>query len=180
MHPTYWTTALLVGVTLVLGACTLPNEPSEGVEFTDVELGSPAWAVSAARDSTFLAAYPFRNYSGVATAQRRVVRTTEEYAGLWEQLNAGRTPAMPAPSIDMGEEMVVFVSLGQRSTGGYSVSIRHVTVLRDTLWVLVTERAAGPTCLVTAALSQPTDARVVPRTTLPVRFRIRQEQLDCR
>lgn len=171
---------MLVGVTVALGACTLPNEPSEGVEFNDVELGSPAWAVGAARDSTFLAAYPFKNYSGVTTTQRRAIRNGEEYAALWEQLNSRSTPAAPAPSVDFGAEMVVFASLGERSTGGYSINIRHVTVLRDTLLVLATERAAGPSCLVTAAFSQPTDIRVVPRTTLPVRFRIRQEQLDCR
>lgn len=165
---------------LALSACALPSAPPDDLTLTDVSLTSPLWTIGSARDSAFAANYPFRAFSGATTAQRTVVRKIEAWASLWTTLNRGLNPPIPAPVVDFGEEMVIFVALGQRPSGGYSVSIRHVTLLRDTLWVLVSERAPGPSCLVFAAFTQPTDARIVPRTTAPVRFRIQQAQLDCR
>lgn len=165
---------------LALSACALPSAPPEDLTLTDVSLTSPLWTIGSARDSAFAAGYPFRSFSGATTTQRILVRKAEALSALWSTLNAGREPPMPPPAVDFGEEMVIFVALGRRTSGGYSVSIRHVTMLRDTLWVLISERAPGPSCLVFAASTQPTDARIVPRTTAPVRFRIQQEQLDCR
>lgn len=165
---------------LALAACALPSAPPSDITFTDVSLTSPLWTVGPVQDSTFAASYPFRTFSGATTPQRTVIRKVEALSSLWATLSQGREPAPSPPAVDFGEEMVIFVALGGRSSGGYSVDIRHVTMLRDTLFVLVSERAPGPTCLVFAAFTQPTDARIVPRTTAPVRFRIQQEQLDCR
>ncbi len=165
---------------LALAACASPSAPPDDLTFTDVSLTSPLWTVGPVRDSTFAASYPFRFFSGVSAPQRTVIRKVEALSSLWATLSQGREPPLSPPAVDLGEEMVIFVALGERSSGGYSISIRHVTLLRDTLWVLVSERAPGPTCLVFAAFTQPTDARIVPLTTAPVRFRIQQEQLDCR
>jgi hypothetical protein len=180
MHPSVPIRRLAPVLALALAACALPSAPPDDLTFTDVSLTSPLWTAGSARDSTFAASYPFRYFSGATTTQRTVIRKPEALASLWETLNRGFEPPSPPPAVDFGQEMVIFVALGGRSSGGYSVGIRHVTMLRDTLFVLVSERAPGPSCLVFAAFTQPTDARVVPRTTAPVRFRIQQEQLDCR
>jgi hypothetical protein len=168
--------ALLVSV-----ACTQPAAPNDGdLSLVDIPLSSPAWSVGPARDSSFAAGYPFRTFSGASAPERRVVRDAESFDSLWTMLQSGRSPSIPAPWVDIGEEMVIFVAQGARSSGGYQVDIRHVTLLRDTLWVLVRERSPGANCIVFAAFTQPTDARVVPRTTAPVRFGIQRERVDCR
>lgn len=167
-------------VVLALVACTDPAAPDDGnLTLVDVPLTSPLWSVGPSRDSSFASGYPFRTFSGAATTERRVVRDADAFASLWTMLQSGQSPAIPTPAVDFGEEMVLFVAQGVRSSGGHEVDIRHVTLLRDTLWVLVRERTPGPTCLVFAALTQPTDARVVPRTTAPVRFHVQREQFDC-
>ena len=172
---------LLPVALLALSACSDPAAPEDGnLTLVDVPLTAPAWSVSPSRDSSFAAGYPFRTISGATATQRTVVRDAASFTALWTTLQAGRSPLMPAPGVDFGEEMVIFVAQGSRSSGGYTVDIRHVTLLRDTLWVLVRERSPGAGCAVFAALTQPTDARVVPRTIAPVRFRIQQERVDCR
>jgi hypothetical protein len=171
---------LLPVTLLALSACTDPAAPEDGdLTSVDVPLTAPAWRVSPARDSSFAGGYPFRTFSGASATQRMVVRDAASLASLWTMLQAGRSPLIPAPWVDFGEEMVIFVAQGSRSSGGYSVDIRHVTLQRDTLWVLVRESSPGAGCVVFAAFTQPTDARVVPRTTAPVRFRIQKERLDC-
>jgi len=164
-----------------LAACTDPAAPNDGnLTLVDVPLSSPLWSVGPARDSGFAGGYPFRTFSGASAPTRSVVRDAESFATLWTRLQSGRSPLIPAPAVDFGEEMVIFVALGARSSGGYAVQIRHVTLLRDTLWVLVREQSPGSDCMVFAAFTQPTDARVVPRTTVPVRFRVQQERVNCR
>jgi len=168
-------------VLLALAACTDPAAPGDGdLTLVDVPLTSPLWSVSASRDSSFAGGYPFRTFSGAANTQRTVVRDADAFAALWTMLQSGRSPSLPGPGVDFGEEMVIFVAQGARSSGGYAVDIRHVTLMRDTLWVLVREQSPGPGCVVFAAFTQPTDARIVPRTTAPVRFHVQREQFDCR
>jgi hypothetical protein len=165
---------------LALVACTDPAAPDEGdLTLVEVPLTSPLWSVGPSRDSSFAGGYPFRSFSGVTTTQRTVVRDADAFASLWTMLQSGRSPILPGPGVDFGEEMVIFVAQGARSSGGYAVDIRHVTLLRDTLWVLVREQSPGPRCMVFAAFTQPTDARIVPRTTAPVRFHIQREQVHC-
>lgn len=165
---------------LALSACSAPAAP-DGSDLTlvDVPLTSPLWTVGQSRDSAFALDYPFRTFSGASRSGRTVVRDRESLAELWTMLQQGRSPVIPPPAVDFGEEMLLFVAQGAFPTGGYSVEIRHVTMLRDTLFVLVRERSPGPTCVVFAAFSQPTDARVVPRTTAPVRFHVQRERVTC-
>jgi hypothetical protein len=172
---------LLPVALLALWACTDPAAPDENdLTLVDVPLSSPLWTVGPSRDSVFAGSYPFRFFSGASSTERTVVRDRESLAALWTMLQRGRTPLTPPPAVDFGEEMLIFVAQGERSSGGYAVDIRHVTVLRDTLFVLVRERTPGAGCAVFAAFTQPTDARLVPRTTAPVRFHIQREQVSCR
>jgi hypothetical protein len=171
---------LLPVALLALVAYTDPAAPGDGdLTLVDIPLTSPPWSVSPSRDSSFAGGYPFRTFSGATATQRTVVRDAEAFASLWTMLQSGRSPLLPTPPVDFGEEMVIFVAQGVFSSGGYAVDIRHVTMLRDTLFVLVRERTPGPTCLVFAAFTQPTDARVVPRTAVPVRFHVQRERVNC-
>ena len=171
---------LLPVVLLALVACSGPAEPDgSDLSLVDVPLTTPLWTVGPARDSAFAEGYPFRYFSGASRAEHTVVRDRESLAELWTMLQQGRSPVIPPPAVDFGEEMLIFVAQGVFPTGGYSVELRHVTVLRDTLFVLVRERSPGPGCAVFAAYTQPTDARVVPRTTVPVRFHVQRERVTC-
>lgn len=160
--------------------CTDPVAPVDSdLTPSDISLATPAWAVDSAREERLVAGYPFRWYSGVTAPQRNVIRSREAFGALWTQLQRGFSPAFPAPGVDFGEEMVLFVALGQRSSGGHAIRIRHVTLQRDTLWVLVQHREPGTGCVVTTAFTQPTDIRVVPRADVPVRYRIQREVTRC-
>ena len=75
---------------------------------------------------------------------------------------------------------VILVALGERPTGGYSIFIDRVTELQDgSIEVLVRSVAPGPTCGVTAALTQPVDIARVPRRDGSVSFRELAETHNC-
>src|SRR5919205_627256 len=66
-------------------------------------------------------------YGGVSERSQRVVRTQAEWERLWAQLRGNEVPAPPAPKVDWSREMVLAVFMGERNSGGHSVSVRSVT-----------------------------------------------------
>ena len=101
--------------------------------------------------------------SGLVEPQRTVVRTSEAWQSVWSRATANRVPAPPAPEVDFGTHMVVVVSLGRRSSGGYSVSVESASRRGDGLYVTVEEVAPEAGCFTTQALTAPVAAARVPR-----------------
>ena len=113
---------------------------------------------------------PFLQSSGLRDSLRTVVREREAFAELWARMHApfGEKPAVP--EIDFEREMIVVAALGTRSSGGYGIYLDSAEVDRDTLVVHVRRVQPGPTCGVTAALTEPVDLARAPRDARPVRF----------
>jgi hypothetical protein len=60
-----------------------------------------------------------------------------------------------APAVDFETETVVFLFGGQRSTGGYSVDVRGVTMEGDTLVIDGSVQGPPPGAITTQALTSP-------------------------
>lgn len=165
--------ALSIVALAVLGACSTSTQPP--AEARDDLLGdTPRWTLGPEREAEFAAAYPYRHYSGVDLADRKVIRTSAEWSALWAQLsrNGPFNPGpLPVPAVDFTTEMIVFVAMGTRSNGGYAIDIIGVSRSDDVIHVDVRSSSPGPNCITTQALTQPTHALVVPRTSDSVVFR---------
>ncbi len=98
----------------------------------------------------------FRSVANAAYASRTergaVVAADEAaYRNAWDSMiGAGE-----APAIDFTTETAVFLFGGQRSTGGYSVEVRGVTLEGDTLVVDGGVKAPPPGSITTQALTSP-------------------------
>lgn len=152
-----------------LVACDFLTAPSEEERRYAQLLDAPALAVSAARDSTFAAAFaPFRQWSGLVTPGMRLPRTTESWSALWDTIQTFHSPKVAAPDVEFAQEMVVIAAMGGVGSGGYSMRIRHVTTVRDTVFVLAERVVPATDCMLTAAEEAPSDARLLPASELPV------------
>lgn len=167
--------AFAMGATL---ACSQSSTPTAG-EWDDLTLNLPAWSVAPDRAAAFEGAYPFNHSSGVGEVERLVVREATAWAELWARLSTGFTPAPPLPAVDFATEMVLFVSQGTQNTGGYAIDIRAVVQSSGKLEILVQSVQPGNTCITTQALTNPTDAVIVPRSDLPVVFLERSLVQQC-
>jgi hypothetical protein len=98
----------------------------------------------------------FRSVANAAYASRTergaVVAADEAaYRNAWDSMiGMGE-----APAIDFTSEKAVFLFGGQRSTGGYSVEVRGVTLEGDTLVVDGGVKAPPPGSITTQALTSP-------------------------
>ncbi len=99
---------------------------------------------------------------GSQTAGDRLLRTAEEWRGVWQQV--GREPPR---TLDVARELGVVVFLGQRATGGYSVEIVDVRVQGDNQVVTFRETSPHAGGMTTQALTSPWAIAVVTRSDRP-------------
>ena len=57
--------------------------------------------------------------------------------------------------IDFSSSTALFVSMGQKNSGGYSIEIESIVRLGNHLYVNVTEKSPGSNCATTQAITQP-------------------------
>ncbi len=112
-------------------------------------------------------------HSPVTVAKNIVARDQASYEAAWNQLfrgsPVGNKPG-PPPPVDFRKEMVLVVFMGQRNTGGYSVSVPKVEALGGKLIVSVEEKSPAPDAILIQVLTAPYCLVAVPKSELPVEW----------
>ncbi|MFK7601757.1 protease complex subunit PrcB family protein [Deinococcus sp. SM5_A1] len=91
--------------------------------------------------------------SGVTEAGVTVAATPADAAALYAQAYSRQTGAPTAP--DPGNATIVGIFLGQRTTGGYGVSVTGASVSGGTLTLVAQVRAPKPGSITTQAITSP-------------------------
>jgi hypothetical protein len=136
-------------------------------------------ATPEASRSPELAMLPYRMTSGITRRDRIVIQDSAAWARVWPELVGSHSPKPVLPRVDFSRELIVIASMGQRSSGGYSISIDSALVKGDTITLAVTEQSPGPRCGTTAALSSPVALARVRRPPVPIRFLERTTVIAC-
>lgn len=118
--------------------------------------------------------------TGFAEPDRMVMRSDGELAEFWVTFEVPRTPKTDPPVVDFGRMIVIAAAMGERSTGGYAVTIEAVHEAEGKLYVSVTELSPGPSCMTTQALTQPVFAVTVESAASEVVFVERAETSSCK
>lgn len=114
-------------------------------------------------------------YSGLTDRSAVLVTDAESWAKLWQRHVSPQVPAPPAPDIDFDAYAVIAVSLGEKSSGGYTVEVVGVERIGDRLVLSVRTRSPARGAAVTAALSQPYHLVRIPRQEGPIRLDVKWE-----
>jgi fructose-1,6-bisphosphatase len=96
-------------------------------------------------------------YGGRENESNVVLKSQSELDKLYADLNLGA-----APKINFESNKVVALFMGQKSSGGYSISIRKITVDGDTTTVSV--KRTLPEGMATMALTAPYCIAIIPKT----------------
>jgi hypothetical protein len=118
--------------------------------------------------------------TGFREPERLVIRTAEQWSQVWARVTQVYLPRPAAPPVNFDHEMVVFVAMGQRPTGGYSITVEGVYAANGRIFAEVRERSPGAGCITSEALTEPVDAVRVPRRDGAVIFVERAETYVCR
>jgi hypothetical protein len=117
--------------------------------------------------------------SGIAEHRRSVITDPAEWATLWDEIVTHVMPKPPAPSIDFGSRLVVFATMGERTSGGHTISVIEVAEDEGTLYVVVEEATPGIECMTTDVVTTPAVAVSVPRSSGTVLFVEREIVYPC-
>jgi hypothetical protein len=74
----------------------------------------------------------------------------------------------PAPPIDFASQALLCLHIGERATGGWSVTIQSISLDGSGMKILAREVEPRPGTGTTQAFSYPADCAVIDRTALPV------------
>lgn len=111
-------------------------------------------------------------HSGITRPVHEVVKSEEAWKKLWAEHTAGTEPAPALPAVDFKREMVVAALSGEQRTGGYGVEIVSVEAGPKVVTVLLRQTAPKPGGITIQALTQPFQFAAVPRSDLPVVFKL--------
>jgi hypothetical protein len=95
-----------------------------------------------------------------------VYHSRAPFARLLEATIPGRAPR--APALDFGRREAIVVSLGPRSSTGYSLRVERVVERRRGIYVYLRERTPSLSDPVTARVTYPYRAIAIARSTKPV------------
>jgi hypothetical protein len=112
-------------------------------------------------------------FSGIQEAKQLVITNQIQWAEIWQKHSVqNKEPKKPAPEVDFSKQSVLFVALGQKRTGGYSVGITDVQKKDGKTEVIVQTTSPKPGGFQIQALTAPFVAVAVPRIEGPVEFKI--------
>lgn len=150
------TLALALALPLVVAGCA---RPVAAVEFQTLSQGTQ---------------------SGIQEQTAVLIADPERWKAHWERHAKVFVPAPPPPPVDFDTSSLVAVHLGERRTGGYTVSIAAINREEGHLRVTAVERRPAPGAVVTMALTQPYHIVLIPRvepgTVLAVTWEVAGER----
>lgn len=123
--------------------------------------------------------FSFAYVSQIRQSERLVIRDQTAWVAAWASLWPALAPIPAPPNVDFTREMIVFVALGERSTGGYSILVDSAGANAQGVTVWIGSTAPGARCVTTQAFTQPVDIARLPRVDAPVHFLETSRVADC-
>jgi hypothetical protein len=111
-------------------------------------------------------------FSGIQEPKQLVISNQTQFAEIWQKHNARNEPKKPAPAIDFSKESVLFVSLGQKRTGGYAVQVSDVQKKDGQTEIIVQTTSPKAGAMQIQALTAPFAIVAVPKIEGPVKFKV--------
>ncbi|MCL7959229.1 MAG: protease complex subunit PrcB family protein [marine benthic group bacterium] len=108
-----------------------------------------------------------------------MIRDLPAWEVFWADFAARVEPRPDPPSIDFSTSMVIAATMGQKTSGGFVISVEEVAKKDGTLYAKVQETAPGVMCTNIAVMTAPAVAVLVPRYEGAVAFVDTELALPC-
>lgn len=74
---------------------------------------------------------------------------------IYDDLNLNQDPNYEVPDIDFNAELVIVFFMGEKNTGGYSISVKDINETNEYVFINYQEKGPKPTDMVTMVITQP-------------------------
>ena len=162
--------AFALGPMLIAAAC-VRNETAS----PDGTLGERQSVFVPSQDVTLAK----QTHSGYAASERTVIQSATEWPSIWSKIHSGQSPEPALVTPDFSNEDAVIAAMGEKNSGGYTITIDSVTRHERGSIVYVTERSPSAGCVTPAVITYPVHAVRAPRSSGPYQWRERSETVNC-
>ena len=172
-----WFIAAALAVTGAMGAGCSSSTESPGLA---MEPETAAEIPAGARQVTFEPIDEISSPMSMIIDQRRIViRDAGDWSEFWDEFVRLVEPQPDPSSVDFSTQMVIAATMGQRTSGGYTISVEEVAEKDGTLFAAVQEVTPGVLCITTDVMTAPAVAVMVPRHVGTVAFVDTELALPC-
>jgi hypothetical protein len=167
-----WLTTAMVGLQALM-ACSAGNDSPIGPRSaSEIPQGAASVAYEVLQQAS-------SEISSIPDRRRIVIRDEAEWTAFWDDLTATIVPQPDPPAVDFSTRMVIAATMGQRTSGGYTISVEEVAEKDGTLYAAVQEVTPGVLCITTDVMTAPAVAVRVPRHVGTVAFVDTELALPC-
>ena|SRR3989344_823218 len=92
-----------------------------------------------------------------------IINSEEEWERIFGEIDV-------EPDVNFEDKTVIAVVMGQKPSGGYSVSLKQLEVGKDTIQFMVEEVIPGRNCIVTEAITNPYQIIAIDKTEKEIKF----------
>lgn len=172
-HPAYRSTLPLLLCLAVVAGCDDSTDPQDT---TDPPSTVPEAAVRMEVQPIDEAT---TTQSLIEDRRRLLIDDETEWADFWAEFNGAVTPMPPLLEVDFSTHLIVAATMGQQSSGGFSIEIVDVYEADGTLYPIIVEVSSGPSCVVPTVISAPAVAVRVERAGTEASFVEETEVSSC-
>ena len=117
--------------------------------------------------------------SSIVDRRRLVIREEAAWTSFWDEFVGAIVPKPDAPAVDFSTHMVIAATMGQKTSGGYAISVEEVAEKDGTLYAAVQETTPGALCTNIAVMTAPAVAVTVSRHEGSVAFVDTELAMPC-
>ncbi|PCH78165.1 MAG: hypothetical protein COB98_01365 [Flavobacteriaceae bacterium] len=90
---------------------------------------------------------------GFSSAKFLIIKEKQTTQDVYNQINNIRNPGFEVPTIDYNKQMLFALFMGEKSSGGYTISVDHIIESSNRLTVFINE--TSPKGMTTMAITSP-------------------------
>jgi hypothetical protein len=129
-----------------------------------------AWAVQSGAEPLHVRVLAKGALSGIHEPTQEVIKDKAAFEKLWAKHNTRHLGETPVPEVDFSKEIVVFVAMGRKNTGGYNIHIIKVEPVGGKLRISVQRKTPPPGGIAVQVITAPFEFVAVPKSDLPPEF----------
>lgn len=117
--------------------------------------------------------------SGYMEKKNLIIASTEAYDEAWNELFSNFMKKPPVPAINFETSMVILVTMGEKTNGGYSIHVKSITENEKDVVVLIEERIPAKNCMTTSVIVYPAQLIELPATDKEIIFTTEENIYSC-
>lgn len=109
-------------------------------------------------------------YGGLIDSKFIVIEDVKSLDEVYDLLSKGKSPKLEAPKINFDNETIIALFLGEKTSGGYSISVEKVVNYKDSIVVNYKTETPKKGEMVTSVMTQPYCIIKMPKTLKTIVF----------